>query len=238
MNIGLIMVNSNKNNLTMHDIPDEERPRERLMNQGANSLSTTELLAIILRTGSQSENVLQLASRILSTYGGLRGLARVTADELLTFKGLGTAKAAQILASMALGQRANMLQPEDRPQINSAKDAAQLLSDMGHLNQEQVRVMLLDSSRKMTHIQTVYIGTVNMSVLRISELYREAIIRNSPAMIVAHNHPSGDTTPSPEDIDMTRALVTAGELLDIQLVDHLIIGQSGWHSLRELGLGF
>jgi len=180
----------------------------------------------------------QLASRVLSSYGGLHGLARVTSDELLSFNGLGKAKATQILAAMALGQRASMLQSEERPQIKNAQDAARLFTDMGSLTQEQIRVMLLDSSRKMTHIQTVYIGTVNMSVLRISEIYREAIIRNSPAIIVAHNHPSGDTYPSPEDIDMTHALVAAGELLDIQLVDHLIIGQTSWRSLREMGLGF
>lgn len=224
--------------LTMHDIPDEERPRERLMTHGADALSTSELLAILLRTGSRSENVLQLASRVLSTYGGLRGLAKVSASELLDFKGLGKAKAAQILAALALGQRASMLQPEDRPVIKRATDAARILADMGHLTQEQVRVMLLDSQRRVTHIHTVYIGTVNMSVLRVSELYREAIVRNSPALILAHNHPSGDTTPSPEDIDLTRAMLAAGELLDIQLIDHLIIGQTGWHSLREMGLGF
>lgn len=226
------------NNITMHDIPDDERPRERLMTLGADALSTTELLAILLRTGSQAENVLQLAARILASYGGLRGLARVSADELLDFKGLGKAKAAQILAALALGQRASMLQPEERPEIKRAADAARLLADMGHLTQEQVRVMLLDSQRRVQHIQTVYIGTVNMSVLRISELYREAIVRNSPAMILAHNHPSGDTVPSPEDIDLTRTLVAAGDLLDIQLVDHLIIGQTSWHSLRDMGLGF
>lgn len=227
-----------ENNLTMRDVPDEERPRERLLTYGANALSTTELLAIILRTGTHSENVVQLASRILSHYDGLRGLAGVSADELQNFKGLGKAKAAQVLAALTLGQRVSMLQPEERPHINRAEDAARLLADMSHLAQEQVRVMLLDSNRGVMHIQTVYIGTVNMSVLRISELYREAIVRNSPAMIVAHNHPSGDSAPSPEDIDLTRALVAAGDLLDIQLVDHLIMGQTGWHSLREMGLGF
>ncbi|MEO1290220.1 MAG: DNA repair protein RadC, partial [Chloroflexota bacterium] len=201
-------------------------------------LSTAELLAILLRTGSKSENVLQLAGRILASYDGLRGLAKVSAEELLDFKGLGKAKATQILAALALGQRAQMLQPEERPTIQRAVDAARLLADMGHLNQEQVRVMLLDTQRRVTHIQTVYMGTVNMSVLRVSELYREAIIRNSPAMILAHNHPSGDVMPSPEDIDLTRDMVSAGELMDIQLVDHLIIGQSNWLSLRERGLGF
>lgn len=225
-------------NITIHDMPNEEKPRERLLIHGAQSLSTAELLAIILRTGSRNENVLQLASRILAHYGGLHGLARVSANELSEFKGLGTAKSAQILAAITLGQRANMLQDAERPEIRCAADAARLLMDMGHLTQEQIRVMLLDNQRRVQQIQTVYIGTVNMSVLRVSEIYREAIIRNCPAIIMAHNHPSGETMPSPEDIDITRAMVAAGELLDIQLIDHLIIGSSGWHSLREMQLGF
>jgi DNA repair protein RadC len=156
----------------------------------------------------------------------------------MRFKGLGEAKVTQILAALSLGQRASMLQPEQRPQIRKAVDAVHLLMDMGHLSQEQVRVILLDSSRRVISTQTIYIGTVNMSVLRVAEIYREAIVRNCPAIIVAHNHPSGDVNPSPEDIELTRALVAAGELLDILLVDHLIIGQNNWRSLREMGLGF
>lgn len=229
---------SKTDNYTIHDMPDDERPRERLLQHGSDALSTTELLAIILRTGTPDENVLQLAGRILAEYDGLRGLSRVSAAELTRFKGLGKAKSAQILAALALGQRASLLQPEQRPQIQKAVDAASLLMDMGHLSQEQVRVILLDSGRRVVSTQTVYKGTVNMSVLRVAEMYREAIVRNCPAMIVAHNHPSGDANPSPEDIDLTRALVAAGDLLDIQLVDHLIIGQNQWRSLREMGLGF
>ena len=229
---------SKTDNYTIHDMPDDERPRERLLQHGSDALSTTELLAIILRTGTPDENVLQLAGRILAEYDGLRGLSRVSAAELTRFKGLGKAKSAQILASLALGQRASLLQPEQRPQIQKAVDAANLLMDMGHLSQEQVRVILLDSGRRVVSTQTVYKGTVNMSVLRVAEMYREAIVRNCPAMIVAHNHPSGDANPSPEDIDLTRALVAAGDLLDIQLVDHLIIGQNQWRSMREMGLGF
>jgi DNA repair protein RadC len=229
---------SQAENFTIHDMPDAERPRERLLQQGADALSTTELLAIILRTGTQQENVLQMAGRLLAHYDGLRGLARVSAAELTQFKGLGDAKAAQILAALALGQRASMVHPEERPQVNRAEDAARLFADMGHLPQEQVRVMLLDNARRLISIQTIYIGTVNMSVLRVAELYREAIVRNSPVIVVAHNHPSGDLDPSPEDIDLTRALLAAGELLDIQLLDHLIISQTGWRSLREMGLGF
>lgn len=226
------------NHITIHDMPDNERPRERLLNDGSAALSNAELLAILLRTGTPQENVLQMATRILAHYGSLPALARVSAAEMMTIKGLGQAKAAQILAALELGRRASHTQKDERPSIESAADAADLLVDMHHLTQEQVRVILLDSSRRVIAIPTIYMGTVNMSVIRVSEVYREAIIRNSPAMIVAHNHPSGDPAPSPEDIELTRALEAAGNLLDIQLLDHLIIGQSGWKSLRDMGLGF
>jgi DNA repair protein RadC len=213
---------SQAENFTIHDMPDAERPRERLLQHGSDALSTAELLAIILRTGTAQENVLQMAGRLLAHYDGLRGLARVSAAELTQFKGLGDAKAAQVLAALALGQRASMIQPEERPQINKAADAARLLTDMGHLPQEQVRVMLLDNARRLISIQTVYIGTVNMSVLRVAELYREAIVRNSPAIVVAHNHPSGDLDPSPEDIELTRALLYVCEYFVLTLREHAI----------------
>jgi DNA repair protein RadC len=225
-------------NFTIHDMPQDDRPRERLLQQGSDALSTAELLAIILRTGTTEENVLQLAGRILAQYNGLQGLARISADELAQIKGIGKVKAIQVIAALEFGRRASMIQTDERPQITKAADAAQLVTDMRHLQQEQIRVILLDNSRRVIAIPTVYIGTVNTSVLRVSEIYREAIVRNSPAAILVHNHPSGNPMPSPEDISLTRTLLAAGQLLDIQLVDHLIIAQDGWKSLRELGLGF
>jgi DNA repair protein RadC len=223
---------------TIHDMPQDDRPRERLLQQGSDALSSAELLAIILRTGTTEENVLQLAGRILAQYNGLQGLARISADELANIKGVGKVKAIQVVAALEFGRRASMIQSDERPQITKAADAAQLVTDMRHLQQEQIRVILLDSSRRVIAVPTVYIGTVNTSVLRVSEIYREAILRNSPAVIMVHNHPSGQPMPSPEDINLTRTLLAAGELLDIQLIDHLIIAQDGWKSLRELGLGF
>lgn len=226
------------NNYTIHDMPHDDRPRERLLQQGSDALSTTELLAIILRTGTANENVLQLAGRILAQHNGLQGLARITADELAHIKGVGKAKATQVIAAIELGRRVNMIQADERPQITQAEEAARLVMDMRHLQQEQIRIILLDNSRRVIAIPTVYIGTVNTSVLRVSEIFREAILRNSPAVIMVHNHPSGNPMPSPEDINLTRTLIAAGELLDIQLIDHLIMAQDGWKSLRDLGLGF
>jgi DNA repair protein RadC len=224
--------------VSIHDMPAAERPRERLRSLGAASLSSAELLAIILRTGSAEENVLRLCQRILAHFDGLQGLAQATPADLEQIRGLGAAKVAQIVATLELGRRLAANVPNERPVVNSAADAARLFMDMAHLQQEHVRVMLLDLNRRVIATPTVYIGTLNASVLRVSEIFREAVTRNSPAIIVAHNHPSGDPTPSPEDIEITRALIAAGKLLDITLVDHLVIGQTEWQSLRMLGLGF
>jgi DNA repair protein RadC len=223
---------------SIHDIPHAERPRERLVALGAASLSTAELLAVILRTGTAKENVLRLCQRILAQFDGLQGLAQATPADLQQIRGLGEAKVAQIVAALEIGRRLLAYTPNERPVVNSAADAAQLLMDMGHLQQEHVRVVLLDMNRRVIATPTVYIGTLNASVLRVSEVFREAVTRNSPAIILAHNHPSGDPSPSPEDIEITRTLIAAGTLLDIALVDHIIIGQQAWRSLKDLGLGF
>src|SRR5215207_7892232 len=225
-------------NVTIHDLPDDERPRERLLQRGAATLSAAELLAIILRTGTTQENVLHLAERVLTQFEGLSGLASATVGDLEQIKGLGGAKTAQIIAALELGRRVATRPSSDRPVITDAADAARLVSDMGDLTQEHIRVILLDNVRRVIAVPTVYIGTLNMSVLRVSEIFREAIARNSAAIVIAHNHPSGDPTPSPEDVEVTRTLDAAGTLLDIAVLDHIIIGHGGWRSLRELGLGF
>ncbi len=225
-------------NLSIHDMPVAERPRERLLRLGAASLSTAELLAIILRTGTAEENVLHLCQRFLAHFDGLQGLAQATPADLQQIHGLGEAKVTQIVAALEIGRRLVAYTPQERPVIDNAADAARLLMDMGHLQQEHVRVMLLDMNRRVMATPTVYIGTLNASVLRVSEIFREAVTRNSPAIIVAHNHPSGDPSPSPEDIEITRTLIAAGKLLDIIVVDHLIIGRQEWRSLKNLGLAF
>lgn len=223
---------------SMQDIPPHDRPRERLLTNGAGALSNAELLAIILRTGTVQENALRLAERILAHYGSLQGLAQATPDELNQIKGLGNAKVAQIAATIEFGKRLMTQQTDERALIARAADAAALMLDMRNLRQEHVRVILLDTARRVVATPTIYIGTLNASVLRISEIYREAITRNCPAVILVHNHPSGDPTPSPEDVELTRTLLAAGKLLDIVLLDHIIIGSQNWVSLAELGLGF
>jgi DNA repair protein RadC len=153
--------------------------------------------------------------------------------------GLGQAKAAQLKAALELGRRLTLSGPEQRPQITNPRDVVNLLSlEMGYLAQEQLRVLCLDTKNRVVSQHTVYQGTVNSSVVRAAEVYKPAITRTCPAIVVVHNHPSGDPTPSPEDIRTTEQLRKAGELLDIDLLDHIILGQQRHVSLKERGLGF
>ncbi len=229
---------NDRERLSIHDLPPSERPRERLLKLGAEALTNAELLALILRTGSQQESVVHLAERVLARIGGMRGLLGVRPADLVDIHGLGETKRLQILASAELARRLGTVAPHDQPVIRRAEDAIGLVQDMAHLAQEHVRALLLDSSQRVVAISTIYIGTLNASVVRVAEVYREAITRNCPALILAHNHPSGDPAPSPEDVELTRALAAAGELLDIQFVDHLIVARGGWTSMRESNLGF
>lgn len=223
----------------LRDMPESERPRERLMQVGAQAVSTSELMAIILRTGSGRENVLRLAERILAQFGDLAGISRATLPELQQVKGVGPAKAVEIKAALELGRRLTALTPEERPRVTAPADAANLLmSEMSLLEQEHLRVLLLDTRNHVLKIPTVYIGSLNMSVVRIAELFRPAIRENAAAIIVAHNHPSGDPSPSAEDVRVTREIVKAGKLLNIELLDHIVIGRQRFVSLKERGLGF
>ncbi|HUT14670.1 MAG TPA: DNA repair protein RadC [Anaerolineae bacterium] len=224
---------------TIKEMPLDLRPRERMIQVGEGALSTAELLAIILRTGVGGENVLALATRLLSSFGGLPGLARASFAELNQVKGLGPAKTSQIKAVLELGRRMLIAAPEQRFVVRSPTDVAQLLlAEMSHLEQEHFRVVYLDTRNQVLGIETIYIGSLNASHIRVAEVFRDAIKRNCAAIIVAHNHPSGDPSPSPEDVSVTRELASAGNLLDIELLDHLVIGQQRFVSLRERGLGF
>jgi DNA repair protein RadC len=230
---------STEYHLTMHDVPQSERPRERLLTYGAHALSESELLAILLRVGSKGENVLNLSTRLLSEFGGLAGLIRASNSDLSNVRGISSAKVAQLKAALELGRRALLASPDARPQITSPQDAANLLMlEMSALEQEHLRVILLDTKNKVMRSPTVYVGNVNASIIRVGEVFRDAVRENATALIVAHNHPSGDPTPSPEDIHVTRSMVQAGSLLGIDLLDHIIIGHQRFVSLKERGLGF
>lgn len=221
------------------DLQESERPRERLANAGPQALSQAELIAILLRVGLQGENAVAVGQRLLNKFGGLAGLHRVSVEELCQEKGIGMAKAAQIKAAIELGRRLVVDAPEEKPSIHSPQDAANLVMyEMSALEQEELQVILLDTRNRVIKIEPVYRGSVNTSQVRVGELFKAAIRANAPNLIVVHNHPSGDPTPSPDDIAVTRAIVQAGKLLDVTVLDHLVVGGGKFVSLKERGLGF
>jgi DNA repair protein RadC len=224
---------------TIKELPEDERPRERLEQYGATALSVAELLAIILRVGTHDENVIRMSQRLLSQYGGLAGLARMPFSEMVAIKGLGQAKTAQLQAAFELGRRLLIAAPEERLTVKSPADAANLLMlEMGPLEQEHLKAIILNTKNQVLKVHPIYVGSLNTAVVRVGELFREAIRMSAAAIIVAHNHPSGDPTPSPEDVGITRQMVEAGKLLNIDVLDHLVICQARWVSLKERGLGF
>lgn len=224
---------------TIKELPPDERPREKLRLRGPASLSNSELLAILLNTGLRGEPVTDLAQRILRENGDLRGLQRLDVVELSRLHGLGEAKAAKLKAALELANRLVALTPEHRPQITTPEDVVNLLGlEMAALEQEQLRVVLLDTKHRVLTIRTVYQGTANQAQVRMAEVFRDAIRHGGVALVVVHNHPSGDPTPSGADVALTADLARAGSLLEIEVLDHLIIGNNRHVSLRKLGLGF
>ncbi len=224
---------------SLKHIPKSELPRERLKNLGASALKTEELVAILLRTGTHGENVLHLAERVLRSKGGLSELARLPYSEMTRIKGVGATKATQLYAAFELGRRLLVSSPEDRPVVKSPQDAANLLTDMCSLEQEVMKTLLMDRKNRVLAVATVYRGSLHTTVVRVNELFREAVRENAAAIIIAHNHPSGDPTPSAEDILVTREIVQAGKILDIDVLDHVVIGSGNKYvSLKERGLGF
>ena len=221
------------------ELPVSEQPRERLRDYGPSALSDAELLAILLRTGVPGMNVVQLAQKLLIDHGGWAGIQRMNFEEFTSIHGFGEAKAAHVKAALEIGRRLLLAQPEQRPQITSPADVANLLLlEMSHLEQEHLRVVILNTKIFDLKISTIYIGSINSSAVRVGEIFKEALKQNAAAIIIAHNHPSGDPTPSSEDVAVTGEIVEAGKLLGVDVLDHLVIGQGRWVSLRERGLGF
>ena len=220
------------------DFAESERPRERLARLGPKSLSNAELLAILLRTGVRGENAIQVAQRLLNTFSGVTGLHRTAFDEVCNQHGVGSAKAATIKAALELGYRMKQ-ESVERGSIHSPEEAAHLiLHEMSALEQEELWVILLDTRNHFLSTEAIYRGSLNSSQVRVGEIFKLAIRRNAASIIVAHNHPSGDPTPSPDDIAVTRAIVEAGKLMDIDVLDHVVIGSGDFVSLKQRGLGF
>jgi DNA repair protein RadC len=208
----------------IRDLPTQDRPLERLIALGAQALSHAELLAILLRVGARGRSAVQVAHDMLQRIGGIAALQRAVPAELCKLPGVGVSKACTLLATIELGRRIASLPPEDRPAVASPAQAAALAQyEMSALDQEHLRVLLLDTRNRR---------------VRIGEISREALRHSAAALIVVHNHASGDPSPSPEDVALTRSLVEAGKVLDPQMLDHLIIGRGRFVTLRERGLGF
>jgi DNA repair protein RadC len=229
---------------TVKSLPADERPRERLLKRGPDALSDAELLAIILRTGLVGEMVTELAADVLAQFGGFWGLAGKPVDELTKRRGLKGAKVAQLKAAIEIGKRMAEARPtEERPQVSSPDDAFRLLQfHMTHLEQEEMWVVHLDTkNRLLGRPRSVYRGSLNSTAVRVADLFREAVRENAAGIVIAHNHPSGDPTPSTEDVRVTATIREAGQLLDVELLDHLVIGRTGsppYVSLKQRGLGF
>lgn len=221
----------------LKDLPEDLLPRERLFQFGPETLSNKEILAIILRTGVKGENVLDFAERLLTEAGGLAGIARMSVHELTQIHGMGQAKAAEVKAALEIGRRSVSADPTTRPVINSPQDIAHLvMEEMRYLDREHFRIVTLSTKNHVLGISSISVGSLNSSLVHPRECFKEAIRRNSNAIILLHNHPSGDPTPSREDIDVTRRLADGGQILGIEVLDHVIIGDNRYISLKERGI--
>ncbi|MFC4403969.1 RadC family protein [Gracilibacillus xinjiangensis] len=220
----------------MKEVPKRDRPRERLIEFGSDHLSNQELLAILFGTGTRYENVYQLAERVLRHFEGLGQLRDVTIEELIGLKGIGHAKGVNLLAAIELGKRIQQYQDKERYIIRSPDDGANyLMEEMCKLKQEHFVVLFLNTKNQVIHRQTIFMGSLNASIVHPREIFREAVKRSSASIICAHNHPSGDPSPSQEDIQVTKRLVESGKVIGIELLDHIIIGDHRFISLKEKG---
>ncbi len=227
----------NKDSFTIHDLPVAERPRERLQQYGTAALSAQELLAIILGRGISGESVTVTAQRLLSTFGGLKGLAQATVEELSKIRGIGLAKACQIKAAFELASRLEGY-PENgvNPAIKNPLDVVSMVRNrLKDKKQEYFLTVLLDTRAQIIKICEVSIGSLDTSIVHPREVYKEAIAASAASVIFVHNHPSGDTTSSSDDIGLTKRLIEAGDIIGISVLDHIIIGESGFSSLKALG---
>jgi len=220
-------------------LPEDERPRERLLVKGATVLSNAELLAILLRTGTREDSVLHLAEKVLAMYKerGILSIMHMSPGELSGIKGIGDAKAATIIAAVELGRRLSEKVSEKRYVIHGPEDAAvYVMPRFRYETKEHFAVMLLNTKNHVLSVHVVSIGSLSASIVHPREVFREAIQNAAASVILLHNHPSGDPSPSREDILVTERLVKAGKIMDIPVLDHIIIGDDKYISLKEKGM--
>jgi len=224
---------------TIRELPPVERPRERLAQRGAGGLTSAELVGLVWGSGARGRSAVDLATDALLRFDGLAGLSRADALELGTVAGVGPARAAQLQAAFELGRRLLADWPVGRWTIRSPRDLAdRLVLQMGRLEREELRVVLLNTKNVVLRVTTAYQGNVSASLVRVGELFRDAVRLDASGVILVHNHPSGDPTPSPDDLHLTAEALAAGRLLDIDVLDHLVVGHDAWVSLRDRGVSF
>jgi len=223
----------------IRELPPDERPRERLALRGPAGLSTAELIGLLWGSGARGRSAVDVAAEAVTRFDGLTGLSRASGPELEALPGVGAARAAQLQAAFELGRRLLSDWPSGRWSVRSPRDVAErLVLQMGRLEREELRVVILNTRNVVLRIVTAYQGNVSASLVRIGELFRDAVRLDAAGVILVHNHPSGDPTPSPDDLHLTAEALAAGRLLDIDVLDHLVIGHDAYASLRDRGISF
>jgi DNA repair protein RadC len=223
----------------IRELPPAERPRERLELRGAAGLTAAELIGLLWGSGGRGRSAVDLAADALARFDGLTGLARAAGPELEQVPGVGAARAAQLQAAFELGRRLLADWPAGRWSIRSPRDVAdRLVLQMGRLEREELRIVILNTKNVVLRVVTAYQGNVSASLVRVGELFRDAVRLDAAGVILVHNHPSGDATPSPDDLHLTAEALAAGRLLDIDVLDHLVIGHDAYVSLRDRGVSF
>lgn len=218
--------------MKIKDLPKSDRPREKLIAKGAENLKDSELLAILLRTGTTGKNVIEIASQILSKYSKKR-LLQMTFDDLSKISGIDSAKATTLLAAFELSKRALEVNDTNLPVINTAKDAAAQLTDMRDLKKEHFVVLYLNAKNQLVHKETISMGTLNANLVHPREVFEPALKYSAAQIIAAHNHPSGDPKPSDDDLELTKRLTEAGKMMGIEIMDHIIISKNSHFSFKE-----
>lgn len=221
---------------TIKDMPETERPREKLCKYGVKTLSNSELIAIIIRTGYGDDTALDLAYKIISLDStGIKNLANITVEELQQIKGIGSCKAAQIIAAIELGKRMSTYRKTDEKiQINSPSIISNLfMEEMKYFKREHFRILTLDTKNQIISVEEISIGNLNSSIVHPREVFNRAIKKSANSIILLHNHPSGDPSPSREDIDITYRLINAGNILGIKVLDHIVLGEDRYISMKE-----
>jgi DNA repair protein RadC len=237
---GLAVIDSGRGSgRAIRELPPSERPRERLQLRGAAGLTAAELVGLLWGSGGRGRSAVDLAADALARFDGLTGLSRASGPELEGVPGVGEARAAQLQAAFELGRRLLSDWPAGRWSVRSPRDLAdRLVLQMGRLEREELRVVILNKKNVVLRVVTVYTGNISSSLVRIGELFRDAVRLDAAGIILVHNHPSGDPTPSPDDLHLTAEALAAGRLLDIDLLDHLVIGHDAYVSLRDRGVSF